>query len=314
MTDVLHNKKNEVFRLKIYQKLGYLSKTNDVKWVVLHGVEKYPDGIGRDLDVMCRSEKDTHELLTQFSSCLKESYPKWIIFPNPLWGRRILGVSYNYEVAELHVFDKLRSFNIDQEVEWASISFVDNIFPIYPLARYFKGCLMPALANQDNWKIKCCEVPRIFEVPFYLKCVSKKLDAGVSLNVCDKILLFFVFQIFHPYRSFKNIIDWLLLKYKLFHCPTVPVYLINKCEVESVVRLVGEELNELFLGVQCVDGYNTRTIKKIQSLQKFLYTTKTNSKIKTVFVDSNLTDDATLDFIVDTFSGFSNCYFENKRH
>lgn len=138
--------KSVEYRLNVYRSFAEAAKRNGLKWVVAHGCEGYPQTIGRDLDVLCCSKSDIIKAAHLFSDIAKEnSKTKWIIEPHPIWGKRVLAISENYEVAELHILYKLNSGLLDCPVNWESVS--ADLFPSSPEVAYFKSVVMPLLGG-----------------------------------------------------------------------------------------------------------------------------------------------------------------------
>jgi hypothetical protein len=62
----------------------------DLNYSVIHGLEKYPDEIGRDIDLFI-DKRHLNQAVQNVEDVLKE-YHFTIVRPPNLWGERVVGV------------------------------------------------------------------------------------------------------------------------------------------------------------------------------------------------------------------------------
>ena len=264
-----------------------------VRWLVLHGIEGYPANIGRDLDVLCLSHTETEKLLDIFVACLRREGFRRIVY-SPTWGRRIVGITDDYDVVELHTVQRVRYANVDFKPDWQAIEYVGDVFPVERSVGFCRGCLMPALADSKSWRHKCDCVPISTRLPWWLGPVAKQAQARVSITTASKVFLCGGFLLVHPFASTGNSLRWLRTKLLLPFRPVSPVYVLPRWlspgEFENLVR---DRLGVLFLDAVCVDTLPSLGIKIQQSRQKLIYVT-----------DANVNGAAAIDFGPDQLSEY----------
>jgi hypothetical protein len=96
------------FTADIFSKLGEYAHREGITYSVLSGYDPSTDTFGRDLDVYIPNREHADQLLFAFWRILGESSVPWRFFPDPIWGRRCVGVSSTLEYAELHTFTDVR--------------------------------------------------------------------------------------------------------------------------------------------------------------------------------------------------------------
>jgi hypothetical protein len=120
-----------------------------IPFLVMHGLEGYPDQIGRDLDILM-SPRLASSALDRASNLLSGLGWK-VAFPPPLWGQRLVAVKGHTEgtqhYLELHTMASLR---------WAALTLVDleeqsdgtiGAFPYSSWATFAKTVLTPLLGR-----------------------------------------------------------------------------------------------------------------------------------------------------------------------
>jgi hypothetical protein len=125
----------------------------DLNYSVIHGLEKYPDEIGRDIDLFI-DKRHLNQAVQKVENVLKE-YHFTIVRPPNLWGERVVGVDLdNLENSiEIHFITKLT---------WRHITFTDQPdptiivkgFKVDPWATFVKRILTPILAGDFKRFIK----------------------------------------------------------------------------------------------------------------------------------------------------------------
>lgn len=122
---------------RMWSKLG-------LNWVALHGLEGYPDELGRDIDILV-AEEDSPRMIASAVEILENA--GWrVARPPDIWGRRVLGFGEG-EALELHTVTR---------VDWRELDLVvtprptemEGPFPVDPWASLVKQVVLPAFAGE----------------------------------------------------------------------------------------------------------------------------------------------------------------------
>lgn len=296
------------FRKKIYVDFARQANQSETNWVVLHGAEGYPARIGRDLDVTFKGHADLTQLLNTFESCVRRHGVRWVVHPSPLWGRRILGITSDYDVVELHTIPRVYWFNVNMVPDWQNVELSDGIFPVEKMMAFFKTCMMPALVAAKSWRCKCEDAKAPDSVPWWLVRATTDVKKSKALTTVTKLSLFSGFFIRHPIASFVNLGSWVKRKFQLYLQPTVPVYRISS-EMDKVAfeKLMNDRLGELFLDVVCADHFPLQQIRKIQAGQNMVFVTSADKrKLNAVELTKERSgEEKLLQDVVEAFVSFS---------
>jgi hypothetical protein len=267
------------FRKKIYVDFARQVNLSSTRWIVLHGAEGYPASIGRDLDVAFKNHADLKQLLNTFETCVRRHGVRWIVHTSPLWGRRILGITSDYNVVELHTIPRVYWFNVNMEPDWQNVELSEGIFPVDSAMAFFKTCMMPALVADKKWRCKCEEAKAPDSVPWWLARATKDVKNGQALSTATKVTLLGGFLVSRPFASLANIGFWLKRKRQIYLQPTVPVYRIPAWTSEvAFEKLIKNRLGEIFINVVCVDNLPVRQIQKMQSGQNMVFITMADKR------------------------------------
>jgi hypothetical protein len=260
------------FRKKIYVDFAHDANQSQTRWIVLHGMEGYPEGMGRDLDIAFKTEADLKKLLTTFETCVRRHGVRWVVHPSPLWGRRVLGITSGYDVVELHTIPKVCWFNVNMVPDWQNVELSEGVFPVESTMAFFKTCMLPALVADKKWRCKCEEAKAPENVPWWLARAAKNVKNGIALSTAAKVSLLGGFLVSRPLASLVNLGTWIKRKRQVYLQPTVPIYRIppalDKTAFETLMR---DRLGELFLEFVCADHLPLRKIQKIQAGQNMLF-------------------------------------------
>lgn len=117
-----------------------------INYSVAHGIEDYPQAIGRDLDILIQANHVKKAI--DISRKIFKEHGLTIVYPPPLWGERILALGNGdwSDFLEIHTMKKL---------SWRNVLFTDcpNVseekgpFKIDPWVSFLKRVLMPLLAG-----------------------------------------------------------------------------------------------------------------------------------------------------------------------
>jgi hypothetical protein len=296
------------FRKKVYVDFARDANQSQTRWIVLHGMEGYPEKVGRDLDIAFKTEADLRQLLTTFETCVRRHGVRWVVHPSPIWGRRVLGITSEYDVVELHTIPRVYWFNVNMVPDWQNVELSEGIFPFENTMAFFKTCMMPALVADKKWRCKCEEARAPESVPWWMARATGEVKNGIALSTATKISLLGGFLISRPLASLANLGSWLKRKRQVYLQPTVPVYRIPPTmDKTSFETLMKARLGELFLDVTCVDHFPLRQIQKMQSRQRMVFVTTADPReLDVVALDREpaAQEDLLLD-IVEAFVNFS---------
>ena len=299
---------SEDLRKKVYEHFARAANDTDIGWVVLSGIEGYPASIGRDLDVACRTRRDADLLCKVFLFCLHELDLRWIVFPSPIWGRRIIGINEKYETVELHIVEPVRIACVSLSPDWRALVYEGGIFPTDPLMRFFKRCMIPALRGGEGWRAKCSQVQPPRTLPWWMHRAARRIQAGRNLNLHDRLGLFVAYFVSNPATFLKNSWGWLRRRSIRRQYPAAPVYnLAGIIDPDAFLSLAKGSLSEVFTGFACVDDCNPRQVKALQANQQLVFLTRERQDISEIqALPRGVRDEAKLiDFVVEKFCSFN---------
>lgn len=301
MKDKELNRKSDKYRKSIYESFAKAARQLKLEWVVLHGDEGYPTTIGRDLDIMCRNQEEIKhaiEIFNEVASSNKNT--KWIITPNPLWGKRVLAISSDYEVAELHILNRLCTGIINYDINFKNIDY-NQLFPKDNEARFFKSIIMPLLGNNRK-VIKNINDDMYIQPPKTINKYINKIDKYGKINMLDKISIYFTYN-----KSFKNMFDnltyTLKIKKNIYISQTTPILKIHNNKFDN--NTFFEYLSEVFLDFICGDNLTSKEIKYHQARQRLVYFNINRKDISVDLTLENLDLDEALVKTLDSFKKYN---------
>lgn len=274
---------SSALRKQFYELFARAANEAGIAWVVLSGTEGYPAGIGRDLDVACRNSREAKRLAEAFTACLRQQGFRWIVYPSPIWGQRILGITGDYAAVELHIVAPVRIGSVSLEPEWDALEYEGGLFPIDPLLRFFKRCLMPALTRSEAWRRKCAETALPARLPWWMRITARKLLAGNELTRFDSLRLAALYFIATPSTAVHNLARWRIRRGVRHGYPAAPVYQLSAAtDAGAFVALAERALREVFTGFVCVDDENPKRVKTLQATQRLTFLTRPRADIENV--------------------------------
>lgn len=266
--------KNDKYRLGIYTRFAQMAKEQKLKWVVAHGSEGYPKTIGRDLDVLCYDLQNIKLAIDLFKKAASsKTDTKWIVAPNPIWGRRLLAISNRYEVAELHILYKLNSGLLDCPVNWDDVTY--QLFPTNKRVSYFKSVLMPLLGGSE--KVSRLSDKTVGELPWVLRRLYNKIIDHRQVGMLDKLCVYTMLKFGNMSSIFQNYRFAKYIKSLIPISPTAPLFYVCEREIVGNIR---ERLNEVFLDFVCCDNLSKEEIGYHQARQRFTYVTMPRTDVK----------------------------------
>lgn len=134
-----------VTRVESIASVARLWNASGYQYAVAHGVEGFPESLGRDVDVVMRS-RDIATALDEARQSLTAA--GWrVVEPPRLWGRRLVAVDpCASQMLELHVHSRLRWRTV-VVAEGASPTARHGPFAIDPWIAWAKRVLLPLLAG-----------------------------------------------------------------------------------------------------------------------------------------------------------------------
>ena len=294
--------KSDTYRLKIYEAFANEANAQNLKWVVLHGCEGYPDTIGRDLDIVCLDSDSTEKALYIFQLVAQNDPDTgWIIFPNPIWGNRVLATSKQFEVAELHDIGEITSGIIGCKVDFENIYF-DHIFPINRDAALFKSVVMPLLGNNKKL-INRFSDEEIKHMPKIIAKSFRELCANGKISLLSRISIYLKYWpgIGTAIKTFNKTIK---RKRNAFKAETTPLVEIG--DIKYDISELTEKLNEVFF--EFVNG-NSKSEKHLnydRARQRLVFFQNNEIKCDVLISGENSVEDAVK--ILNAFKLFNKKY------
>lgn len=286
--------RSDRYRLAVYTAFAQSAKQHNLRWVVAHGSEGYPETIGRDLDALC-FDRDNMALAVRLFREVAEQHcdTRWVVETSPVWGWRILAISKRFEVAELHLLFRLNSGMLDCPVDWENVT--DELFPHSERVTQFKSVVMPLLGGSQ--KVLSVSKEVMDSQPWPLRRIYRKIASDKTVGNMDKLLVY-VTQGCNPVRMWHNLRYSHLKTQSAYHSQTVPlVQLVDKRFMDAIE----EKLGEIFLKVKCGDNMDGKAIARLQALQYLVCLTDSHQD---AFLISDLSY-TSLCRLVDEFSRYN---------
>lgn len=262
--------RSDTYRMSIYEAFAKEAKRRKMQWIVLHGIEGYPDTIGRDLDAYCKNRSDILDAALLFEDvALQNKLTKCIVFPHPIWGKRVLAISKDYDVAELHILYKINSGIICYEPRFDSITSVGN-FPVEESATEFKAIVMSLLGNSKK-VLNRMEEGHCEKYSIALQKAYYSLKRRGKISTIDKLRIYFAYL--PPVPKVIGAMKYSLSvkKASINAGTTKPVVFKNYTE-QRFIQLK-EMLSEVFTDFKCGNQMSPVKIKKCTAKQQLVYFT-----------------------------------------
>lgn len=286
----------QIYRLQVYERFSELVHRENVRWVMLHGAEDYPQSIGRDLDCLCASSRETMIALRCFEQAARElSETKWVLYPHPIWGKRCVALSNDFQAAELHILDSLSSGPLHHRVNFDAVD-KSAVFPQEKEASVIKSVVMPLLGNSLK-VLRTLQQQGEQQFPACIRKAADSLRVRGSIRMFDRLRLY-AHYFENPFSTAYSLLCSVRKKVLRYTARTVPVFGMQEQEAEYLM----EHLGEVFLkSVDCT-RLSRAHIRRLQSLQVLLYVRDKNVSIPDVEETWNLRGAELCEFVVNRFA------------
>ena len=273
--------RSDKYRMSIYEAFAKEAKRKEIQWIVLHGIEGYPDTIGRDLDAYCKKPNDILDAALLFEKvAMQNKLTKCIVFPHPIWGKRVLAISKDYDVAELHILYKINSGIICYEPRFDCITSVGD-FPIDENATEFKAIVMPLLGNNKK-VLKRMEEEHFEKYSTVLQKAYNSLKRRGRITQIDKLRIYLTYL--PPVPKAIGAVKYSLSvkKASISAGTTKPIAFMNYTE-NGFIQLK-EMLSEVFTDFMCGNNMPLVRIKKCTAKQQLVYFTDVQFAVGNVVI------------------------------
>lgn len=263
---------------------------------MLHGAEDYPRSIGRDLDCLCASSRETMIALRCFEQAAREqSETKWVLYPHPIWGQRCVALSKDYQAAELHILDSLSSGPLHHRVNFEAVD-KTPVFPQEKEAGFIKSVVMPLLGNSPK-VLHTLQQQGEQQFPACIREAAASLRARGRIRMTDRLRLY-AYYYENPFSSVYSLLCSVKKKAQRYTARTVPVYFMQETEAEYLMEYLGE----VFLkSVDCTHLSRTQ-IRRLQSLQILLYVREKKESFPDTEDTQNLCGAKLCEFVINRFA------------
>jgi hypothetical protein len=141
--------------LNVVDKISLLETVADrwnsagIPYAVAHGLEGYPDRVGRDFDVLIPSRHGRHAI--ELAHEILQNAGLIVVRPPRLWGERLVAAGFDPqpELLELHTVDEI-SWGFAPLVGQPTPTIRVGPFAVDPWATFVKRVLLRALAGQTT--------------------------------------------------------------------------------------------------------------------------------------------------------------------
>ena len=229
-----HNKiKNLVFNL-----FAKKMREKNIKWVVIGGLNNYPNEIGRDMDIVIENKNKVSQVIKIFKYCLKKYKIEKIVNKNDFYGNIILAYDNNFNYYEIHICPKkLRTGFFSSEVYWNNLKNV-GLFKIDPITYSFK--------NYFSARKKKVKILKPFNIndPVWLKIFLSFKKNNKGINFIEFIFVSFVFIITNPFTTILNLFEWFAKRIQQMNYIHSKVYYLSNNDLKKQTT---QNVNQYFL-------------------------------------------------------------------
>ena len=291
------------YRKSIYEDFAKDARAEGLEWIVLHGIEGYPESIGRDLDSYCIDTQTIFRACELFENAAKKNKDTlYVMYPNPLWGKRVLAISKDYEVAELHILYRINSGIIRCVPDMQKKKYIGD-FPYEEKAMEFKEVVMCLLGNNGK-VIARMEKNGISSYNGVLRSAYKHLKENGAISKTDKVRIYLKYMgsIFATIDSIRYSLK--VKKERINSATTSIVEFVNYSE--SAYEQLRSIIFEVFTDYHCGDTMPIDKMIRCTSRQEFIYLTKPRNDYSDQHLIIDLSDvNASAKQIVDEFNNYN---------
>ena len=305
--------RTDAYRKSIYARFAAQARAAGLEWIVLHGIEGYPESIGRDLDAVCIDREATQRACALFEGAAQEQPDTLaVVYPNPLWGKRVLAISRRYEVAELHILYRINSGVISCRPDFAGKKYLGD-FPYEENAAEFKAVVMPLLGNSPKVLARM-EAAGVERYSAALQSAYRHLKAGGRITGLDRLRIYLQYM-GSPCQALESIRYSLRVKRKQVRCATAPLVEFESYSDAAFERL-RDKLSEVFTDFRCGDRMSAGQMSRHLARQELVYLTKPGGDYPGKRIAVDLRDEAAAAAIVEAFCAFNlgnkTAYFDGR--
>ena len=94
------NKNHDITKLLLFNQFAKQIYKKKIKWIVIGGLNDFPNKIGRDMDIIIKDKKKIKVMQNTFINCLKKFNIKNIIFKNDFYGN--LTIAFDKQLLEFN--------------------------------------------------------------------------------------------------------------------------------------------------------------------------------------------------------------------
>ena len=243
-------KNYQTIKKKIFREFSQALAKKKIDWIVIGGLNEYPNKVGRDLDIVLKQKNKKNIVLNIFEMILKKNNIKNIFKKkNQFYGSIIFAYDDDLNYYELHIcHNKILYGFLSLDVNFKkNIKKLDHFY-INTNAYIFKNLL------QVNKKIKNViskddkkNLPVFINLFFFLK--KKKLN-----KILIYILVSFFVLLSNPLNFISNFNMWIKKKYKISSYKHSKIYQISKKNIEKkTIFLVKKNFTDFYRGIICIN-------------------------------------------------------------
>jgi len=217
-----HNK----IKLKLFKNFSKLMKEKKVSWIVIGGLNDFPNKIGRDLDIIIKDQNKIKLVKKIFLNCLKKIGIKKIISKTDYYGTLLIAFDGNFNYYELHICNnKIRSIFFSVKPNWKRLIRYEYYF-VDPICYIFKNYF-----SANNYNIKFLNY-KLFKKPLWLNVYLYYKFRG-KIYFLNFFAVSLIYILTNPFNFLINIIEFfknkiLQMKYKHANIFYIPDNFIRK--------------------------------------------------------------------------------------
>ena len=245
----INKKSHNTIKHLIFNHFAKQMYKKKIKWIVIGGLNEFPDKLGRDMDIIIKDRKKIKVIQNTFVNCLKKFNIKKIIFKNDFYGNLTIGFDKYLNYYELHIcHNKIRSGFFSIQPNWRALKKIGNYF-IDPACYAFKNYFSAKKNSIELIDYKKIKKPYWLKLYLIYKLKNKNWNFISFLIVS----IFYIFS--NPISSFINLFQWMYGRILLMKYNHSQLYFLKNNKVKkNVLIYVNKYLTKsYFRGIKCVD-------------------------------------------------------------
>jgi len=238
-------------KILLFNNFAKAMSKKKIKWIVIGGLDNFPNKLGRDLDIILQERKNIKIVQKIFINCLIKLKIKSIILKNKkFYGDVVCAFDKDFNYYELDIKHPiLRSSFFSIAPNWKKPLLKIGNFYTDPSSYAFKNYF----STRKNKKKKLNHLKNI-EKPYWLKLYVDYYIKNKNFNLLTFFFISVIYIFSNPVLLFVNLVKGLHTKIAYAKYEHAPIFFIKNKKIEKVVLKYVNQYLLVFKGVKCIEN------------------------------------------------------------